>query len=252
MNDETLLSPLDSSSNETLAGRIADQLKRKIITGLLKPGQKLVEKEIAAAFNVSRTPLREALARLVNIGVAVSIPYRGIFVRCISAVHAREIYELRIGIEGVAAMFAAERASDNDLSRLKNLLSAMDREEDTGDDAASLKLLNEQFHRAIAEATGNTVLVAQIDDLWGWVSLTRTNAWSATGRGGTSRIEHHAICEAIFRHDPAKARQLAEDHARRAWTNVEPFLVRTSATTTNIGSTAEDSFRHAGTKRFRR
>jgi DNA-binding GntR family transcriptional regulator len=89
MNDETLLSPLDSSSNETLAGRIADQLKRKIITGLLKPGQKLVEKEIAAAFNVSRTPLREALARLVNIGVAVSIPYRGIFVRCISAVHAR-------------------------------------------------------------------------------------------------------------------------------------------------------------------
>jgi DNA-binding FadR family transcriptional regulator len=101
----------------------------------------------------------------------------------------------------------------------------MDREE-TGDEAAGLKLLNEQFHRAIAEAARNTVLVERVDDLWGWVSLARTAAWTETGRGETSRVEHHAICQAICNRDAATARQLAEDHVRRAWTNVEPFLVR--------------------------
>jgi DNA-binding GntR family transcriptional regulator len=230
MNDETFLSPLDNLSNETLAGRIADQLKRQIVTGQLRPGQKLVEKEIAAACNVSRTPLREALARLVNDGLAVSVPYRGIFVRRISLVQAREIYELRIGVEGLAAMFAAERGTSNDLSRLKSLLIAMDGE-GTGDDAANLKLLNEQFHRAIAEASGNTLLVQRVDDLWGWVSLARTSVWSTTGRGETSRTEHHAIYQAIFRHDPVLARQLAEDHVRRAWKNVEPFLLDTAERT---------------------
>lgn len=230
MNDETFLSPLDNLSNETLAGRIADQLKRQIVTGQLKPGQKLVEKEIAAAFNVSRTPLREALARLVNEGLAVSVSYRGIFVRRISLVQAREIYELRIGIEGLSAMFAAQRGTKSALSRLKSLLIAMDGEA-TGDDAANLKLLNEQFHRAIAEASGNSLLVQRVDDLWGWVSLARTSVWSATKRGETSRTEHHAIYQAISRHDADGARRLAEDHVRRAWENVEPFLAQTTERT---------------------
>lgn len=227
MNDETFLSPLDDLANETLAGRIADRLKRQIVTGQLKPGQKLVEKEIAAAFNVSRTPLREALGRLVNDGLAVSVSYRGIFVRRIDPAQTREIYELRIGVEGLAAMLAAERGSAADVARLKALLAAMDSER-TGDDSADLKLLNEQFHRGIAEATGNRLLVERVDALWSWVSLARTGSWSATGRGETSRAEHHAIYEAIARHDAAGARQLAEDHVKRAWSSVEQFLARES------------------------
>ena len=102
--DTAFLSRFESPGNETLASRIADQIKRRIVTGALKPGQKLVEKDLATACNVSRTPLREALARLVNDGLAVSVPYRGIFVRRISLQQVREIYELRIGIEGLAAM----------------------------------------------------------------------------------------------------------------------------------------------------
>jgi len=224
MNNDTLLSPLDSvGTNETLAGRIADQIKRQIVTGQLKPGQKLVEKEIAAAYKVSRTPLREALGRLVNEGLAVSVSYRGIFVRRITRNQARDIYELRIAIEGLAAMLAAERAGAADLARLRSLLAAMDAERPE-DDAAELKLLNEKFHRAIAEASGNALLVQRVDDLWSWVSLARIAVWSATGRGETSRDEHHAIFQAISDRDPAKARTLAEEHVRRAWTNVEPFL----------------------------
>src|ERR1700753_4153538 len=98
--DEQLLRPLGSPENETLADRIADRLKRLIVTGQIKSGQKLVEKDIAAAFNVSRTPLREALARLVNDGLAIGIPYRGIFVRQITLRQVRDIYEPRIAIEG--------------------------------------------------------------------------------------------------------------------------------------------------------
>ena len=228
VDDTVFLSPLESPVNETLAGRIAEQIKRRIVTGQLKPGQKLVEKDLAAACNVSRTPLREALARLVNEGLAVSVAYRGIFVRRISLRQVREIYELRIGIEGLAAMLAAERSRKADLDRLEKLLAAMDAER-AEDDADELKLLNEKFHRGIAEASGNSLLVQRMDDLWSWVNLARTSSWSATGRGETSREEHHAIYQAICDRDAAKARALAEAHARLAWETVEPFLRRQQA-----------------------
>ncbi len=228
VDNTVFLSTLESPANETLAGRIAEQIKRRIITGQLKPGQKLVEKELAAACNVSRTPLREALSRLVNEGLAVSVPYRGIFVRRISLRHVREIYELRIGIEGLAAMLAAERSRKADLNRLEKLLAAMDAER-AGDDADELQLLNEKFHRGIAEASGNSLLVERMDDLWSWVSLARTSSWSATGRGETSREEHHAIYRAIVEREPDKARALAESHVRLAWQTVEPFLRKQQA-----------------------
>ena len=221
--DTVFLSPIESPGNETLASRIAEQIKRRIVTGQLKPGQKLVEKDLAAACNVSRTPLREALARLVNEGLSISVAYRGIFVRRISLRQVREIYELRIGIEGLAAMLAAERARKADLGRLDRLLIAMDAER-AGDEADELKLLNERFHRAIAEASGNALLVQRMDDLWSWVSLARTSTWTATGRGESSRDEHHAIYRAICDRNAATARTLAETHVRLAWETVEPFL----------------------------
>jgi DNA-binding GntR family transcriptional regulator len=228
LDDASLLFQIESPGNETLAGRIAEQIKRRIVTGQLEPGQKLVEKELAAACNVSRTPLREALARLVNEGLAVSVPYRGIFVRRVSLRQVRDIYEVRIAIEGLAAMFAAERSKKADLNRLGKLLVAMDAER-AGDDADELKLLNERFHRGIAEASGNLLLVQRTDDLWSWVSLARTSSWSATGRGVTSRDEHHAVYQAICDRNAAAARALAETHVRLAWETVEPFLLRQQA-----------------------
>lgn len=223
LDDAAVLSSVERPRNETLAGRIAEKIKRQIVTGQLKPGQKLVEKEIAEGFNVSRTPLREALARLVNEGLAVSVAYRGIFVRQVNLRQVREIYELRIGIEGLAAMFAAQRSKKSDLNRLSKLLVAMDAER-AGDEADELKLLNEKFHRGIAEASDNALLVQRMDDLWSWVNLARTSNWSATGRGETSRDEHHAIYRAIADRDAATARSLAEAHVRLAWETLEPFL----------------------------
>jgi DNA-binding GntR family transcriptional regulator len=228
LDDTITLSPFDGPKNETLASRVADQIKRWIVTGQLKPGQRLVEKEIAAACRVSRTPLREAFARLVNEGLAVSVAYRGIFVRRISLQHVRENYELRIGIEGLAAMLAAERHKKSDLDHLAELLVAMDAEQ-PGDEADELKLLNERFHRGIAAASGNSLLVRQLDALWIWVSLARTSNWTATGRGETSRSEHHALYRAISAGDGTAARALAEAHVRRAWEAVEPFLREESA-----------------------
>jgi DNA-binding GntR family transcriptional regulator len=215
----------EAPGNLTLASRIAELLKRDIVTGRLRSGQKLVEKDLAAACDVSRTPLREALARLVNDGLAVSIPYRGIFVREVSRDELKAIYELRTAIEGLAAQLAAERADPAQLDQLASLLAAMDRQT-TGDEASELKLLNERFHRLIAVAAGNPLLPRQMDDIWSRVSLARTSAWSATGRGETSRDEHHAIYEAIRRRDGSAARSLAETHVIAAWQTLEHSLKR--------------------------
>jgi len=232
--DDSVLAPLGQPENETLADRIADRLKRLIVTGEIKPGQKLVEKDIATAFNVSRTPLREALARLVADGLADGIPYRGIFVRQITLRQVQDIYELRIAIEGLAAMLAAQRGDPQRLVALAELLAAMDREQ-PGDESAELKLLNERFHRMIAIASGNALLVERLDDLWTWVTLSRTTVWSATGRGQTSRDEHHAIYEAIRARDPDRARALAEEHVRRSWDNVRPFVAQHEAAAMPFG-----------------
>ncbi len=223
MDGPITLHPLDAPANATLASRIAEQLKRQIITGQLRPGQKLVEKDLAAACQVSRTPLREALGRLVNEGLAVSVSYRGIFVRKVGREQLRETYELRIAIEGLAALLAADRATPAHHAALTALLAAMDAQ-NADDDASELKLLNERFHRLIAEAAGNTLLPRQMDHIWSRVSLARTAAWTTTGRGESSRVEHHALAEALCRRDATLARALAEDHVRASWRNVEPFL----------------------------
>jgi DNA-binding GntR family transcriptional regulator len=165
---------------------------------------------------------------LVNDGLAAGIPYRGIFVRQITLRQVQDIYEIRIAIEGLAAMLAAERARADDIASLGELLTAMDKEQ-AGDESAELKLLNERFHRGIAIASGNALLVERLDELWTWVTLSRTTVWSATGRGDTSRDEHHAIYDAIRARDPVQARALAEEHVRRAWDNVRPFVAEHEA-----------------------
>jgi DNA-binding GntR family transcriptional regulator len=137
----------------------------------------------------------------------------------------REIYELRVAIEGLAAFLAADRAGAADLDALQDLLDAMDAEP-VDHEAANLKLLNERFHRKIAEIAGNSLLPRQMDEIWSRVSLARTDNWSTTGRGETSRLEHHAIFHAIRDGAADEARRLAEAHVRAAWADVEPFLAK--------------------------
>src|SRR5690606_7740417 len=105
---------------------IFEHLKWEIVTGHLKPGTRLVERDLTERFQVSRTPLREALKQLVRTQLAVDIPYRGVEVRSLGYDFAHDIYDLRLGAEGISAYLAAERGTDQEMTRIQEIFEQID------------------------------------------------------------------------------------------------------------------------------
>lgn len=202
--------------NKTTSEIVFEHMKRDIITGHLQPGQRLVERELSERYHVSRTPLREALRDLVRAGFAITIPYRGVAVRTIGYEYARNIYDLRIGVEGLAAYLAAERASKDELGGLEASYAAIARAARAGQ-RDEVMLLNTRFHELIATATHNDLLVDKVQELWASVNLLRGISWIGNARTEKSSEEHRLILQALLRRDAPQAREAAERHIRSSW-----------------------------------
>lgn len=209
--------------NRTTVEHVLDQLRREIITGRARPGQRLVERELTERFGVSRTPVREALRRLVAMQLAVNVPYRGIIVRELSLDFARNIYELRRGLEGIAAYLAAERADEEARDKLAAIYARIE-EETRQKNRDEVMLLNNEFHVALAEASENELLVERIEEVWTSVNLVRSAAWLSGLRADDSLLEHQAILDAILKRDSEAARQACEAHVRSSWLVIEAAL----------------------------
>ncbi len=210
--------------NRTTAEFVFERIKREIITGALKPGQRLVERELTERFEVSRTPVREALKQLERSQLVVNIPYRGVEVRRISFEFARDVYDLRLGIEGIASYLATLRATTAELIRLEHIFNTIDELTSKGQ-RDDVMVLNNEFHKAIAEATHNELLINQVDDLWTTINSVRAAAWKGTARTEGSRLEHGKMLRAILDRDAEAARHVTEAHVRNSWKVVEEALL---------------------------
>jgi DNA-binding GntR family transcriptional regulator len=211
----------------TTAGLVYDRLKRDVLTGEFRPGEKLVERDLTERYGVSRTPLREALKELVRSRLATTVPYRGVFVRQVSFKFAREIYEMRAGLDGIAGFHAATRATRAELSKLGEVcerIAAQSKPVEDPDEQQKRRneilLLNMQFHRIVAEMAHNGVLLEKHDELWSSVSLVRQSVWRTGARTMSSLEEHEEILDALSRRDAERARNLCEKHVERAWSFV--------------------------------
>lgn len=225
MNERTPSVLQAIGENKTMAEVIFERLKWEIVTGHLQPGERLVERELTERFQVSRTPMREALKQLVRTQLATDIPYRGVFVRTLGYDFARDLYDLRFGIEGSAAFLAAKRATEGDLEELQQVFGQIDAAADAGDRDRSL-VLNADFHIAIARATQNLLLVERIEELWTHISVVRGSAWVGNTRTDASRSEHRQILEALLARDSVGARSAMERHIQTSWRVVESALRR--------------------------
>lgn len=216
----------------TSSDLVLEQLKDDILTGHLKPGTKLVERELTERYGVSRTPLREALKQLVASHLATNVPYHGVHVRHVSLEFTRDVYEVRAGLEGLAGALAAERANRNELRELGRIFAEIDRLSDarpTQETRDDIMRYNTRFHRSIAVAAHNPVLLARIDELWASVNLVRFTVWQEDTRIESSRDEHAEILEALRNRDAELTRRLCYDHSLRAWTHVASMLGARSA-----------------------
>ncbi|HEY3688650.1 MAG TPA: GntR family transcriptional regulator [Streptosporangiaceae bacterium] len=180
-----------------------------IITRALKPGQHLVESELAAQLGLSRQPVREALQRLSNDGWVELRPGQGAFVHVPTEAEADQLLAVRSLLEAESARLAAANATEEGVERLREVCERGVRAVDD-DDVDAVVAANAELHAAIVELAGNKVLAeltAQVDRRVRWYYTP-----VARQRGRRSWTEHEALIGALAAHDGEKAAQIMREH----------------------------------------
>ncbi|GAA4224576.1 GntR family transcriptional regulator [Sagittula sp. NFXS13] len=179
-----------------------------IDSGTYRPGDRLVESELAERFGVSRTPIREALQRLETQSL-LARDGRSLIVASLDHNQMAELYAVRTELEGLAARLAARHATAEEVRVLKDMV-----EEDRAlmADPAALARANRRFHKMIHLASHNRFLVQQLDLVHRSMALMATTSLAAQGRGEIAMAEHSAIVEAIAKRDEAAAYKALRDH----------------------------------------
>ncbi|MBI4276853.1 MAG: GntR family transcriptional regulator [Armatimonadetes bacterium] len=184
-----------------------------ILRGKFRPGERLVQDDLAAELKVSRQPVREALRRLESEGLIIQLPQRGFVVREYSEGDVRENYYLRQLLECEAARLAAGRILPQELEPLKAANRAM-ADAVSAQDASSVVERNARFHRLVHESARMPGLVRLINQLW--VGLTVLTPLFISGRASRSIREHEAIIAALQAHDAEQADTAMREHIRQA------------------------------------
>ncbi|MEM7443854.1 MAG: GntR family transcriptional regulator [Pseudomonadota bacterium] len=193
----------------SIVARVYEDIGSMAATFRLKPRERLNEGEIAKQFGTSRTPVREALNRLVADGLLTFDPGKGFYCRELAPKAILDLYELRVALECEIARLTAERADRDDLKKLETFLDETGPDNE-GRDEIELVRLDEHFHGSLAELTGNQALVDQ---------LAKTNLkirfirWiDMEERRRFTQNEHRAILEAIMKGDGEEAATIMRQH----------------------------------------
>ncbi|MEV7029870.1 GntR family transcriptional regulator [Streptomyces sp. NPDC093272] len=189
--------------------RVLATLRQDIIAGRLGPGDRLVERELAERFGVSRVPVREAIRALVAEGFVLFESARRTVVRRLTPADVRELFELREALEVYAAGLAAARATPGALAELRELLDRAAAATRAGD-AETITDINTRFHDRILALAGNSLLISVMEPVDGRLRwLTRRNEeWPHL------LAEHRELYDAIASGDPDRARASALGHVR--------------------------------------
>lgn len=213
-------------THQSLLSAVIKSMREAILKGRFRPGERLPEPMLAQFFQVSRSPIREALRMLEVEGLVEVNPRRGARVRLISDQEAAEVIELRAELERINARNAAQRCDDSLRSALQRVLEEGNQAAANAD-TESLKNVNSRFHAVVAEGGRNRYLADYVR------TLREKTLWlfvSAQGdRVAESWQEHAAIIGAILAGDPELSALLAARHVRRVGEVVRAELGKESA-----------------------
>lgn len=179
-----------------------------IDTGIYRPGDRLVESELAERFGVSRTPVREALQRLETQSL-LARDGRSLIVASLDHNQMAELYVVRRELEGLAARLAAKHATPEEVRVLREMVEADNK---LTDNPSALARANRRFHKQIHLASHNRYLVQQLDLVHRTMALMATTSLAAQGRGEIAQSEHDAIVRAIEAKDEESAGNALREH----------------------------------------
>ena len=198
---------------QTRDGYVADRLRRAILRGELKPGQKLDQNEIAELLNVSRSPVREALRTLAAEGLVAVYPHRGAVVAELSREEFAEISLIRVNLEGMAAALAAPHMDDERIATLKGILAELDQTTDLDQWVA----LNRRFHNTVYRAVHRPRLLALIQSLRNTMAPYIREYVTSNDHLDAARIGHQHILEACINRDGNLAQMETEKHLKSVY-----------------------------------
>ncbi|MCM1123139.1 MAG: GntR family transcriptional regulator [Eubacterium sp.] len=190
---------------------VFNTLRKAILTGELKPGERLMEIHLANRLGVSRTPIREAIRKLELEGLVIMIPRRGAEVAQITEKDLRDVLEVRRALDALCVELACDRISAEEKKQLKEACEEFERATETKD-ATIIAKADVELHDIIVHATGNERLIQLINNLSEQMYRYRFEYIKEENRHDNLVNEHRMIYESIIRHDKEGAARAAKLH----------------------------------------
>lgn len=192
--------------------QVARNLRRAILEQRFKPGDRLVERELCELTSASRTSVREALRQLESEGLVKSSA-RGAAVASVDRTEARDLYEARCALEGLAGALCAERADREDLRGLREALAGL---RAAGKDSRLLLQAKDRFYAALLAGADNEVISSMLASIHARVGILRAESLARPGRPAEAVRELSLIVRAVAHRDPAAAEEACRNHVRSA------------------------------------
>lgn len=218
---EILMKEFNSTDDQySLRGKIYSILRENILCGKYSAGESLIEKRLTEELNVSRTPIREAIRQLELEGLVESIPNKGVTVKGISQKDMEDIYKIRMVLEGLAAKWAIEHITDEEIKKMKEAYELMEFYT-SKNDVDAISKLNTEFHDIIYAATKSVVLKHILKDFQFYVKWARHESLSSLGRKETALKEHSDILKAFEDRNPEEAEKYLTLHVENSSKNIK-------------------------------
>jgi DNA-binding GntR family transcriptional regulator len=205
-------------------GRVAAPLREQVLAALrqaildfeLKPGQRLVERELMEQLAVSRTTVREALRELTSEGLVTVVPQRGAVVATPSLDDAVDLYEVRAALESLVVQRFVERASDDQVRRLDAAVQGFQDASIRTADIRQILAAKDLFYVVLIEGARSSALQQLLEGIQARVQVLRATSLSEEGRTFAAVRELRAVVDAITQRDAPLAARLTADHIRAA------------------------------------
>lgn len=209
-----------------LRQQVIDALRSAILDFQLKPGQRLVERELIEQLGVSRTTVREALRELTSEGLVTIIPQRGAVVTTISLSEAEDLYAIRELLESLLVQRFVDRASDAHIQQLSQAVEHFAETTAGSDDIKVILNAKDHWYEALNEGAASPALSSLIESLQARVRMLRATSMSHPGRSSEAADELRQVAKAIVDRDRNLAGKRYGEHLRNAATTALRNLPR--------------------------
>ena len=216
-----MINAVGGTHHPTLGEKAYLKIRNLILTGRIRPGERLLYRRLVASLNLSPTPIKEAFTRLENDGYVVTIPRKGTFARKLSPSEVREVFEIREMLEGLAARRACAAMNEGALGRMKKINARFTRAAQRGDVRACTRE-DFAFHEMLIHLSGNEklrVLMKRTD--FHLLSIAQSSPRFLRVSGEYSSM-HSRIIRAIEDRNGKLAERLIREHLRFGLEEVLP------------------------------